>query len=136
MRNASEKARLVEGSGPAVLVVEEDAFLGAMLEDVLRVEGYNATLIVPTLDALNDTRRPDVVIVAMPSAGFPGTDLLAACRERWPIAKTIAIVPAAFGVGPDTLVAECIRGGATYVIGKPFQCQDILRKVASLVPWN
>jgi two-component system, NtrC family, sensor kinase len=83
---AAEDAPPVEGHGVSVLVVEDNAEVGAFATDALTELGYAATLVPNAADALDElTRNPesfDVVFSDVVMPGMSGIDLAQEIRRR------------------------------------------------------
>ena len=115
---------------PRVLVVEDDAELGALLERLLAGEGYRVTL-APDGQAglhLALTRDHDVLVVDRGLPGVDGLDLVARLRER---AVTVPVlVLTAYGTLADR-VAGLDAGAEDYLV-KPFEVEELLARLRAL----
>ena len=96
-----------------ILIVDDDAGMGASLERLLRVIGYNAVAIPSAMEALSllGVRRPELIIVDMHMpGGMDGMMFLRAVRQDDEFAEVpIWVYSVDFS---DSLVREAKRSGA------------------------
>src|SRR4051794_40863781 len=72
--------RMIEPTGRRILVVDDDASVGAALEQILRMEGYRVTRVwngQAALDAL-DRDKPDLILL---DVNMPGVSGFEVCRR-------------------------------------------------------
>ncbi|HET9621572.1 MAG TPA: response regulator [Kofleriaceae bacterium] len=114
-----------------VLVVDDEPMVRETLGQVLTDEGYMVDLAVDGESALERVRaaRPDAILLDLMMPGMNGRQFLQALREE-PIYEDIPvmIMTAVHGlsVNPATL-------GASTVVEKPFNVDELLNKVALAV---
>ena len=116
-----------EGSGPLVLVCEDDASIRAVLGETLRVNGYRAVLAAGGEEAveLAIKQRPDAVLL----------DLLMPGMDGWQTARALKDVPSLRGVPivvvsvVDRLAGERAGPDASDWVAKPIDEQALLRAV-------
>jgi CheY-like chemotaxis protein len=119
-----------------ILVIDDDPMVRFTVSLMLKKGGYEVHLAEDGLEGLKSFRsfRPDLVVtdMVMPTKG--GLDTINLLREWSPDLKIIAISGGA-RLGNKDLLAEAIRLGATRIISKPFESEDLLTAVREcLVP--
>jgi len=116
---------------PSVLVVEDDAAIGRMLQRMLAAEGYGVVAAGDGGAALAEVERsaPDVVVL---DVGLPGLDGLAVCRRLRAkgLALPILILTARDAV--EDRVAGLDSGADDYLV-KPFATEELLARVRALL---
>ncbi len=118
------------GAGARVLVVEDDADLGALVASVLAEEGYETHVVTDPRHALEafERIRPDVVTL---DVMMPGIDGLTLCLEMRRITDVPVLFISAKQEPPDRTVA--LRLGADDYIGKPFDTEELVARVNALM---
>ncbi len=121
-------------SSGRVLLAEDDGEMRLLLSAVLRKDGYEVVeaqdgMEVRSLLSAGPMSRYDVVISDIRMPCVDGLDVLFGLRQS--DRKTPVILMTAFG-DPDTL-DEASRLGATAVLNKPFDVNDLRRIVSSVV---
>jgi len=122
-----------------ILVVDDDAGIRQVLQDLLASAGYRTFLATDGEEALLKLEGGDVDLVIsddkMP--GMSGRELLWECVRRWPGLPVILLT--GYGTVPEAV--EAIKGGAVDYLLKPFDGRDLLGKIASILvlrdgrPW-
>ena len=122
-----------------ILVVDDDAGIRQVLQDLLASAGYRTLLATDGEEALLKLEGGDVDLVIsddkMP--GMSGRELLWECVRRWPGLPVILLT--GYGTVPEAV--EAIKGGAVDYLLKPFDGRDLLGKIASILvlrdgrPW-
>lgn len=116
-----------------VLVAEDDQEMNAVLCEALSADGHTVLAVRTGTDALaallNSAGRvlPDVVVTDVRMPGLTGLDLLRAMRRaglRIPV-----IVITAFG--HETIHREAFALGASAVLDKPFDLDELREVIAS-----
>jgi two-component system, chemotaxis family, chemotaxis protein CheY len=110
-----------------ILIVDDDAFVRAVLRDVL--EGRGHALLEAgdgreALDVLGE-RSPQLVLLDLFMPRLSGMEALALMRERWPSARVLVIS----SLESERLVAEALEAGAAGYITKPFHPMEITSAV-------
>ncbi|HPG28338.1 MAG TPA: response regulator, partial [Myxococcota bacterium] len=115
------------GTERTILVVDDDASILDMTEDLLGHAGYAVTKARSGSDALSKTedRDYDVVLTDLQMPGMDGIDLLAKIRERHP--DTPVILMTAFGTIQSAVRA--MRAGAFDFVTKPFTADEVLAPI-------
>jgi len=110
-----------------ILIVDDDLEMCAWLSDVLQGEGFLATTIGDSLEALQTlkTEEFDLLITDLKMKGLKGLDLLEEVQKT--ALLTPVIIMTAFGTIESAIKA--IRMGAYDYITKPFQLDELLMTV-------
>lgn len=114
-----------------ILVVDDEFCVIDVLKDRLTLENFNvltATGVKEALEILNN-RVVDLVISDMRMPNLGGMDLLREIRVKQPGLPVIFMT--AYGNIPDTVHA--IKSGATDYITKPFNGDDLIKKVNEIL---
>jgi two-component system response regulator AtoC len=108
----------------SVLVVDDDADLRSLLEDLLKGEGYGVRLASSGAEALQavEAQRPDLVMMDVQLPDEDGLALLKRLKQAH--AELEVIVMTAFG-GSSTAIKAMEQGAYDYVT-KPFEIDDLL----------
>lgn len=133
--NDSRSPRTSEmiGSGLGVMIVDDDAGVRNMLDEWLRHQGFSVWLAASGEDALDLYRRHaeaiDLVLMDVRMPDLDGPQTLAGLRAINPS------LPCCFmsgGLGEHTR-AELINGGGASFVRKPFQLDELVQSLLSLV---
>jgi signal transduction histidine kinase/ActR/RegA family two-component response regulator len=114
-----------------VLLIEDEPEVQAVLADMLREAGYVVAVAKDGTQGVDhcDRESVDLVLSDISMPGISGWDVAARLRARHPH------IPIGFVTGwGDQLDPERLaRVGVDFVVAKPFQAHDILRRVAQAV---
>lgn len=107
-----------------ILIVDDDADMGALLKDFLAKNGFEADALVSGRLALEKIAETEytVVITDIKMADMDGLEVLKRVRELRP--DTAVIMITAFGT--IDLAVEAMRAGAFHFVTKPFKMKEIL----------
>ncbi|MGN1290748.1 MAG: response regulator transcription factor, partial [Bradyrhizobium sp.] len=107
-----------------ILVVDDDASIGALLTDVLTREGYRVLRAYSGTEALLvlRTERPDLVLLDLMLPGLTGEEVLAQLAG-------IPVIVVSARVGVDDKVDDLLGGAADYIT-KPFDTRELLARIA------
>lgn len=108
-----------------ILVVDDDVYIGNMLEEMLAGEGYGVMRAYSGTEAallIESGKRPDLVLLDLMLPGLSGEDLLAKL-DGIPV-----IVVSAKSDIEDKV--HILLGGAADYITKPFEGKELLARVA------
>jgi DNA-binding response OmpR family regulator len=117
--------------GGRILIVDDEPMVRETIAQVLREEGYTVEVADDGNDALVklDAHRPDAVLLDLMMPGMNGRQFLTALREdRGDDALPVVVMTAVHGVAERALSL-----GATDVVEKPFDVDDLLGKIALAV---
>ena len=107
-----------------ILVVDDDVYIGNMLEEVLHKEGYGVLRAYSGSEALLllSSGRPDLVLLDLMLPGLNGEEVLAA------IQGIPVIIVSARAEAEDKV--SLLLGGAADFGTKPFDMQELLARIA------
>lgn len=110
-----------------VLVVDDELALLLLLVRELRECGYDATGTIDPSDVLTTIRAapPDVVLLDLSMPGVDGRDLLARIHAQ-PAPPRVIVVT---GWGDEYTECLCRAYGAVDVVRKPFDLDDLFRRI-------
>jgi len=115
----------------AILVVDDDVEMRALVHDVLKARGHQVTTAGNGQEALIQLAQTDfaVVLTDLRMKGMEGTELLAEIKRLYP--DTGVILMTAFG-SVETAV-EAMKHGASDYLTKPVKSDEIVRVVERVV---
>lgn len=107
-----------------ILVVDDDVYIGDMLEEVLHKEGYDVTRAYSGSEALLllSSDRPDLVLLDLMLPGLNGEEVLAAIQG-------IPVIVISARAETEDKVSLLLGGAADYVT-KPFDIQELFARIA------
>ncbi len=112
-----------------ILVVDDDPVAMGMLEDALKLGGFEVLRAYGAEDALRKVklRKPDVVLTDLEMPKVNGVELIAMIREDPDIQRTpiFAVTSHTW----DTVGQAAAQVGCDAFISKPFAPQELIRKV-------
>ena len=122
---------------PRVLVVDDDAGLRQVLQDVLSVEGFHVSQVDSALQLAELVRveQPDVVLLDQTMEPVSGIEALQALRMRGEQVPVLMLT----GVPPDELLESAVDVGADDYVAKPFSNAVLvahLRAMLRRVAWR
>lgn len=108
-----------------IAVIDDDAYIGDLLEELLTREGYAVLRAYSGTEALLllDRRRPDLVLLDLMLPGLSGEEVLPKLRGI-PVIVLSARADAADKV-------NLLRAGAADYVTKPFDADELLARVAA-----
>ncbi len=114
-----------------VLVVDDEPMVRDTLGQFLAEEGYVVDTAIDGADALERVRsaRPDAILLDLMMPGMNGRQFLQELRDD----PTYANVPVLIMTAVHGLEVNLASIGASQVVDKPFQIEDLLNKVALAV---
>jgi len=117
--------------GGRILVVDDEPMVRDTLGHVLMDEGYVVDLAVDGLDALDRVRaaRPDAILLDLMMPGMNGRQFLQALRDN----PAYSHVPVLIMTAVHGLEVNLASIGASDVVEKPFNIDELLNKVALAV---
>ena len=107
-----------------ILVVDDDVYIGDMLEEVLHKEGYAVLRAYSGSEALLllASGRPDLVLLDLMLPGLNGEEVLSAVQG-------IPVIVVSARTEVEDKVSLLMGGAADYVT-KPFDIQELLARIA------
>lgn len=107
-----------------ILVVDDDVYIGNMLEEVLHKEGYGVLRAYSGSEALLllSSGRPDLVLLDLMLPGLNGEEVLASIQG-------IPVIIVSARAEAEDKVSLLLGGAADYVT-KPFDMQELLARIA------
>jgi DNA-binding response OmpR family regulator len=119
------------GKGGRILIVDDEPMVRDTLGQVLVDEGYVVDTAVDGEDALDRVHdaRPDAILLDLMMPGMNGRQFLQALRNE----PAYAHVPVLIMTAVHGLEVNLASIGASEVVEKPFQVEDLLNKVALAV---
>ena len=107
-----------------VAVIDDDVYIGDMLETLLKCEGYDVVRAYSGTEALLllSQTRPDIILLDLMLPGLSGEELL-------PKIKNIPVIVVSAKLDIENKV-ELLMGGACDYVTKPFDPKELLARIA------
>ena len=116
-----------------IIVVDDSAVLRTTIENALESAGYEVLATADGSTALFKTLKegkvPDAILLDMFFPEESGLDILRSLKAKYPKVKVLVIT----GMNKQSLNKEIIENGASDILYKPFDMEDLtlaLRKLA------
>jgi CheY-like chemotaxis protein len=116
-------------SGGRILVVDDEVGIRDTVGLFLEGEGYDVAYSSNGVDALDQVmvQHPDVILLDLMMPGMNGREFIAALRDELKLTRIpILVMTGMHGLPPHQAIAL----GASDVVEKPFDIDDILNKIA------
>ncbi len=119
------------GAMAKVLIIEDDEVLLALLQNLLKAEGYDtlATADGPRGISTYKENRPDLVLLDLGLPSMNGLEVLRMIRDFDNEARIIVIT----GYGSSETAAVAARLGAVAFVNKPFEPRKLLQRLRTLL---
>lgn len=106
-----------------IAIIDDDIYIGDMLEDLLHREGYATVRAYSGTEALYllENRRPDLVLLDLMLPGLPGEEVL-------PHIKGVPVLVLSAKADVADKVS-LLLGGASDYITKPFDTKELLARI-------
>ena len=106
-----------------ILIIDDDVYIGGMLEEVLTGEGYRVSRAYSGTEALLalSACKPDLVLLDLMLPGLAGEEVL-------PQIKGIPVIVVSAKVDMEDKVGLLLGGAADYVT-KPFDTRELLARI-------
>jgi DNA-binding response OmpR family regulator len=107
-----------------ILIIDDDVYIGNMLEETLANEGYTVSRAYSGTEAvlvLSKT-KPDLILLDLMLPGLSGEEVL-------PKIKDIPVIVVSAKVDVDNKV-DLLLGGAADYVTKPFDIKELLARIA------
>ncbi|MBQ8967802.1 response regulator transcription factor [Ruminococcus sp.] len=107
-----------------ILVIDDDIYIGDMLEEALKAEGYGVVRAYSGTEALYvlGQKKPDLILLDLMLPGLSGEELL-------PQIKNIPVIVVSAKVDVSDKVSLLMAGACDYVT-KPFNISELLARIA------
>lgn len=107
-----------------IAVIEDDEYIGSLLEESLTAEGYRVLRAWSGTEALLllEKQQPGLILLDLMLPGLSGEELL-------PKIKNTPVIVVSAKVGIDEKV-DMLMGGAADYITKPFEMRELLARIA------
>lgn len=114
-----------------ILLVEDDYYLGIILNDQLEMNGYDVRLIRLPNETVENLLEDefDLVIMDKLLSGIDGTQICSQIRNTEQISDT----PILMMSGLDGAKEICIAAGANNFIAKPFEVETFLNSIEDTI---
>ena len=108
-----------------VLIVDDQFGIRMLLNEVLKMEGYETYLAANGVEALEllTTMKPDLVFLDMKIPGMDGIEILKRMKQQDPEVKVIMMT----AYGELDLINSALSLGALSYLPKPFNIEDVAR---------
>jgi DNA-binding response OmpR family regulator len=116
-------------SGGRILVVDDEVGIRDTIGRFLEGEGYDVAYSSNGMDALDQVvaQHPDVILLDLMMPGMNGREFIAALRDELKLTRIpVLVMTGMHGLPPHQAIAL----GASDVVEKPFDIDDILNKIA------
>ncbi len=107
-----------------ILIIDDDIYIGNMLEETLKKEGYSVFRAYSGTEALLVLQqvKPDLILLDLMLPGLCGEEIL-------PQIKEIPVIVVSAKVDIDNKVDLLLSGAADYIT-KPFEMKELLARIA------
>ena len=107
-----------------IMIVDDDVYIGDMLEELLTKNGYDTMRAYSGTEALLalSTRTPDLILLDLMLPGISGEDLL-------PKLKNIPVIAVSAKVGIESKINMLMNGAVDYIT-KPFDNRELLARIS------
>lgn len=111
-------------TAPVIAIVDDDVYIGDMLEELLRREGFGVLRAYSGTEALMllEDRCPDLILLDLMLPGLNGEEVL-------PHLTGIPVIVLSARAAVEDKV-DLLRGGAADYLTKPFDTRELLARVA------
>jgi DNA-binding response OmpR family regulator len=115
----------------SILVLDDDPDIGTMIKMMLEYKGYSVTVSERAEQAEEVLRNNniDLIIMDMLLSGTNGTDICTELKQN----NSTSHIPIMMISAHPNAKEICLQAGADEFISKPFDMQDILSKISTLI---
>lgn len=115
--------------GKRILAVDDEADVVMIIRTALQTEGYEVATATNGPDALEEAKKnpPDLVILDVTMPGMDGFEVLRRLKAEEATAQVPVIMLT--GVSERGMIKEALSSGVDYYVVKPFDFEDLMRKV-------
>ncbi len=109
---------------PKVLLAEDDVTMVSLLKTLLKMEGFEVVALTTGSDvpAEADHEKPDVLLLDVHFGNQNGVEIIKAIRTNKELSNLRVVMTSGMNVRE-----ECLRGGASAFLLKPFSPDDLIR---------
>lgn len=106
-----------------IAIIDDDVYIGNMMEEVLRNEGYQVLRAYSGTEALMllSNNKPDLVLLDLMLPGLSGEEVL-------PHIQNVPVIVVSAKVDVDDKVGLLLGGAADYIT-KPFETKELLARI-------
>lgn len=106
-----------------IAIIDDDVYIGNMMEEVLRGEGYHTLRAYSGTEALMllSSNKPDLVLLDLMLPGLSGEEVL-------PHIQNVPVIVVSAKVDVDDKVGLLLSGAADYIT-KPFDTKELLARI-------
>lgn len=117
-----------------ILVVDDDSGIGEMLKTLLEYYEYDVTVTAKPeeTEKLIIAEKVDLLLLDMLISGVNGTDVCARLRNNPQTANTPVLMMSAL----HDAGTKCREAGANDFIAKPFEMDDLVKKIGVILDHN
>ncbi len=107
-----------------ILIIDDDVYIGNMIEEVLKIEGYAVMRAYSGTEALLvlSNNKPDLILLDLMLPGLSGEEVLAKIKD-------IPVIVISAKLDIDNKV-DVLLGGAVDYITKPFNIKELLARIS------
>ncbi|MCM3744194.1 response regulator [Sporosarcina luteola] len=115
----------------SLLIVDDQAGIRLLLNEVFTKEGFEARLAANGAEALQliTEKEPDCVLLDMKMPGIDGVEVLKRLKKDWPRIPVIMMT----AYGEVELTEEAIKNGAEKYFTKPFNIYEVRDAVREIL---
>jgi two-component system response regulator VicR len=126
---------LPKTTAPSILIVDDELIFGTAIRRILRKDNYDCAIATDGFQAgvMLKTLKPDLMTLDLTMPGIDGFDVLAYVRSQEEFKDLKILVISAL---PESKLSEAILVGASDVLSKPFENDELLAKVSALLKDN
>ena len=116
-----------------ILVVDDEPYMLEILQARLESNGYSVITAINGEDCLKKAGedKPDLVLMDILLPGMSGFEVAKRLKEN-DLTKNIPIIMVTALIGEDA-IAKGLKSGATYFISKPFDSQELLTEIKTVI---
>lgn len=120
--------------GTKIMVVDDQAGIRMLLEEVFKKEGYSILTASNGNQALEiiEENNVDLVLLDMKIPGMSGLEILKKIKQVRPDLKVMVMT----AYGESDIVKEALRNGAMSHFSKPFDLHELITSVEKECPQN
>lgn len=113
-----------------IFIIDDDIYIGNMLEEVLTKEGYQVLRAYSGTEALLvlSSSRPDLILLDLMLPGLSGEEVLPRIRE-------FPVIVLSAKADLDSKV-NLLLGGASDYVTKPFEIKELLARITAVLRKN